>query len=167
MFAHFIMCSGSSSGFLPSSIHCCNPSTRSFRKRLLMAPSTAATSPGCGWSRLSSLAVLCHTATPGISSPDGSSTPGPPFGRGRLSLHCPGGGALWLSEHKEQGVMFVFFTGLLKASQLLLEAIRKTFNSVDQQASVHPVLPGKPWASLLGTEHCGLARDGGVPSPGG
>lgn len=36
--------------------------------------------------------------------------------------------------------------------ELLLEAIRKTFSSVDQQASVHFVVLGEPWASPLATE---------------
>lgn len=62
-----------------------------------------------------------------------------------------------------------------KSIRRLLEAIRKTFNSVDQQASVRPVVLGKPgplrWARTGPTdaarmENSDLAKGVNVPFPG-
>ena len=61
------------------------------------------------------------------------------------------GPSLWLSWDKEQGAMFHGHWSI-KSIGLVLEAIRKTFNPGDQQASVNFVVLGKPWASLLDAE---------------
>lgn len=78
------------------------------------------------------------------------STLTPPLGRGKLSRHCPGG-AQRLSWAEQPGSMFNCCWSI-KSMELLLEAIRNTFNSVHQQASVHTAVLGEPWASLLDTE---------------
>lgn len=106
-----------------------------------LADGSAVISPGRGWSWSSSHHPL----------PDETHTPSAPWspaprstsGGGRLPRR---GSVAVLGQGTRCDVWF--FAGLLKASGLSLEAIRKTFSSVYQQASVCFVVLGKPGASL-------------------
>ena len=141
-------------------IHYCNSSTHSFQKCSLMRVACPAwrcrghsgcgartvTSPAFGWS---SPTDTTRHQPPRAKGP--LSAPSPPFWYRRIDSSLPRRGPVSVLGQGTRCVVPSFHWSI-KSIRLLSEAIRRTFNSVNQQASVCLVVLGKPWASPLGTE---------------